>query len=68
MLSPIVMVVLNLTLNHPATRWANIILAIFWIIFNLSALSGYPRYNKFLLIVSIVFNLMTIWYAWKWVA
>ena len=54
MLSPIVMVVLNLTLNHPTTRWANIILAIFWIIFNLSALSGYPRYNKFLLIVTRV--------------
>ena len=67
MLSPIVMIVLNLTLNHRAIRWANIIVAIFWIIFNLSALSGYPGYNKFLLIVSIVFNVMTVWYAWKWV-
>ena len=67
MLSPIVMIVLNLTLNHRAIRWANIIVAIFWIIFNLSSLSGYPGYNKFLLIVSIVFNGMTIWYAWKWV-
>jgi hypothetical protein len=67
MLSPIVMIVLNLTLNHRAIRWANIIVAIFWIIFNLSSLSGYPAYNKFLLIVSIVFNVMTVWYAWKWV-
>jgi len=42
MLGPIVMIVLNLTLNHRAIRWANIIVAIFWIIFNLSLLSGYP--------------------------
>jgi hypothetical protein len=67
MLSPIVMIVLNLTLNHPALRWANIIVAIFWILFNLSSLSGYPGFNKFLLMVSIVFNGLTIWYAWKWV-
>ena len=67
MLSPIVMIVLNLTLNHLVIRWANIIVAVFWIVFNLSALSGYPGYNKFLLIVSIVFNVMTVWYAWNWV-
>ena len=67
MLSPIVMLVLNLTFNHRAIRWANIIVAVFWIVFNLSALSGYPPYNKFLLMVSIVFNAMTVWYAWKWV-
>ena len=67
MLSPIVMIVLNVTLNHCAIRWANIIVALFWIIFNLSAFPGYPGYNKYLLIVSIVFNVMTIRYAWKWV-
>jgi hypothetical protein len=67
MMSPIVMIVLNLTLNHSAVRWANIIVAVFWIVFNVSSLSGYPGYNKFLLAVSIVFNLLTVWYAWKWV-
>ena len=66
MLVPIVMLVLNLILKYPAIRWVNIVVAIFWIIFNLSSLSGYPVYNKFLLIVSIVFNIITIWYAWKW--
>ena len=68
MLIPILMVVLSLTLGYRAGRWANIIVAIFWILFNLSALSGYPPYNKFLLLVSVGFNIMTIWYAWKWVA
>lgn len=67
MMSPIVMIVLNLTLNHRAICWINIIVAGFWILFNLSSLSGYPPYNKFLLSVSIVFNILTVWYAWKWV-
>ena len=68
MLIPILMVVLSLTLKYPAIRWANIIAAAFWIIFNLVSLSGYPPYEKFLLIVSMGFNALTILYAWKWVA
>jgi len=68
MFIPIVMVVLSLTLQYPAIRWVSIIVAIFWVVFNLFALSGYPAYEKFLIIVSFVFNAMVIWYAWKWVA
>jgi len=67
MLIPIVMAVLSLTLNYPLNRWANIIAAIFWIGFNLLSLSGYPTYEKVLLIVSMGFNVLTIWYAWNWV-
>jgi len=68
MLIPIVMVVLSLTLKYPVIRWANIIVAIFWVVFNLLSLSGYPAYNKFLIIVSFVFNAIVIWYAWQWMA
>ena len=53
MLSPIVMVVLTLTLKYPAIRWVNIIVAIFWIVFNLASWSTYPAFNKFLLGVSL---------------
>ena len=67
MLIPIVMVVLSLTLPYPTIRWVSIVAAIFWVVFNLFALSGYPAYEKFLIIVSFVFNGMIIWYAWKWV-
>ena len=68
MLIPILMAVLNLTLPHPAIRWLNIIVAAFWFIFNLVGLPTYPGYyDMFLLAVSMVFNLITIWYAWKWV-
>ena len=67
MLIPIVMVVLTLTLKYPAIRWANIIVALFWIVFSLISLPGYPAYEKFLIIVSMGFNVLTVWYAWKWV-
>ncbi len=67
MLIPIVMAVLSLILNYPLNRWANIIAAIFWIGFNLLSLSGYPTYEKVLLIASMGFNALTVWYAWNWV-
>ena len=71
MLIPIVMVVLTLTLKYPAIRWANIIAAIFFVVFNLFGLAGrgYPgAYDNFLIIVSFAFNALTVWYAWNWVA
>jgi hypothetical protein len=67
MLIPIVMLVLSLTLPYPAIRWATIIAAIFLFIFNLIGLPTYPSaYDKFLIFVSLIFNGITIWYAWKW--
>jgi hypothetical protein len=68
MLIPILMVVLSLTLSHPASRWANILVAAFFFLFNLLGLPTYHgTYDKFLIAVGLVFNLLTIWYAWKWV-
>lgn len=67
MLLPIVMVVLNLILPYPAIRWVNIILAIFFVLFNLVGLPYPGIYDNFLLVVSFVFNALTVWYAWKWV-
>jgi hypothetical protein len=65
---PVVMVFLSLTLPHKANRWANIIVAIFFFIFNLIGLPTYPSaYDKFLIIVGLVFNVLTVWHVWKWV-
>ena len=64
---PIVMIVLSLTLNQPLNRRVNIIVAVFWVIFNLISIQGYPAYNKLLIAISMGFNLLTIWHAWKWV-
>ena len=68
MLVPILMVVLTLTLTYPAVRWANIIIAILVVVFNLLGLPYKGAYDNFLIIVSFVFNALTVWYAWKWVA
>jgi Family of unknown function (DUF6326) len=67
MVIPVVMVFLSLTLQYPVNRWANIIVAIFFFVFNLIGLPIYPSaYDKFLIIVGLVFNALTVWYAWQW--
>ncbi len=67
MVIPIVMVVLSLILNQPVNRWANIIVAVFFFLFNLVGLPTYPSaYDKFLIVVGLAFNVLTVWYAWKW--
>jgi hypothetical protein len=68
MLIPIVMVVLTLTLRYPAIRWVSIVVAIVLFVFNLVGLPTYPSaYDKFLIIVGLGINALTVWYAWKWV-
>ena len=68
MVVPILMVVLSLVLPQPINRWVNIIVAGIWFLFNLIGLPSYEgHYDKFLLAVSMAFNLTTIWYAWKWI-
>jgi hypothetical protein len=67
MLVPILMVVLTLIIPYPAIRWVNIIAAIIVILFNLVGLPYKGAYDNFLIIVSFVFNGLTIWYAWRWV-
>jgi hypothetical protein len=67
MLIPILMVFLSLILPQPINRWANIIVAVGFFLFNLVGLPTYPSmYDKFLLAVSLVFNVVTVWYAWNW--
>ena len=68
MLMPILMVFFTLVLPQSVSRWANIIVAVFFFLFNLVGLPTYPSlYDKFMLAVSLVFNVVTIWYAWKWI-
>jgi hypothetical protein len=66
-LTPIVMLVLTLTVKYPAIRWANIVVAIFLVVLNLFGLPYKGAYDNFLIVVSFVFNALTVWYAWKWV-
>ncbi|MBI9045219.1 MAG: hypothetical protein JEZ06_12085 [Anaerolineaceae bacterium] len=68
MVTPILMIVFSLILPQNISRWANIIVASFWFIFNLAGLPTYQgHYDKFLLAVSMVLNIVTVWVAWRWV-
>jgi hypothetical protein len=65
---PIAMVVLSLTLDRPVNRWANIIVAVVFFVVNVIGLPTYPSaFDKFLNVVGLAFNLLTVWYAWRWV-
>ena len=68
MLIPIVMVVLTLTIKYPAIRWVNIVVPILLIVFNLAGLPYKGAYDNFLIVVSLGFKALIVWYAWKWVA
>ncbi|MBM3122338.1 MAG: hypothetical protein FJZ97_09160 [Chloroflexi bacterium] len=67
MLVPIILVVLTLTLPYPAVRTVNLIAALLLIVFNAIGLPYKGAYDNFLIGVSFLFNLLTVWYAWKWV-
>ena len=68
MLIPIVMIILSLTVAYPLIRWLTIAAAVALFLFNLVGLSTYPGlYDKFLIVVGLLFNVLTVWYAWKWV-
>lgn len=68
MLIPISMVFFSLVLPQDINRWANIIVAVVFFLFVSIDIRSYPSaYDKFLLAVSLVFNVVTIAYAWNWV-
>jgi hypothetical protein len=67
MLTPIVMVVLTLVWPNPIIGWLTIICGVFLLLFNLVGLRSYKSYyDRFLIIVGFVFNIVTIWYAANW--
>jgi hypothetical protein len=69
MLIPILMILFTLVLPYDVNRWVNIIVPIFFFAFNLFGLPTYPSlYDKFLIVFGLIFNVLTVWYAWNWTA
>lgn len=67
MLVPILMILLSLALPHELNRLFNIIVSVILFGFNLFGLPTYPSlYDKFLIVVGLIFNVITIVYAWNW--
>ena len=67
MLIPIVMLVLTLMVPYPAIRWTGIIASGVLFLFNAVSVHTYPGlYDRFLIIVGLVFNILIIWLSWRW--
>jgi uncharacterized membrane protein HdeD (DUF308 family) len=69
MVTTIFMVILSLTLKDKANRWANIIVGILWVGYDLMFLSSSlasPAYEIVLGIVYLLFSALIVWHAWKW--
>ncbi len=63
----IFMVYLSLALSQPVSRWTNIIIAGLFFVMNISSIHTYPSmYDRYLLGVGLIFNVLTIWTAWNW--
>lgn len=67
MVLPILMILVSLLVMAPAARWANVIVAAFFFVFNLVGLPTYASYyDQFLIVVSLAINVLIIWFAWNW--
>jgi hypothetical protein len=67
MMIPIFIVFLSLELPYKTNRWANIIVAIFFIVLDgMGFIILRPAYENILGIGYVVFCALIVWYAWKW--
>lgn len=68
MVVPILMILVTIMADYSINRWANIIVAAFFFLMNIVSIHTYPGYfDRFLLAISLGFNVLSIWYAWHWV-
>jgi len=67
---PIFMSFLSLTLKDKANRWANLIIGVFFVVWELVFLIFVylqdAAYEIFWGIAYLVFAALVVWYAWKW--
>lgn len=66
MLIPILMIPANLSLPMPFVKWLNLVVVPLVFIFNVIALPYKGHYDNFLIVVSLIFNVAVMIYAWKW--
>ena len=66
MLIPIMMIILSLVLPYDVIRILTILAAVFLILFNLAGLPYKSLFDNFLIIVSIGFNIVIVYYVWIW--
>ena len=67
---PILMTFLSLTLRYPTVRWTNLIIGVFFVLFELYFMFTFyihdPAYEIFWGIAYLLFALLVVWFAWQW--
>lgn len=69
---PIFMTFLTLVLKYPANRWANLVLGLFFAVFDLVFLGlvlfqwHSAGYEIVWSIAYLVYTTLVVWYAWRW--
>ena len=67
MLVPIAMILVSVMFVGQPARWAHVIAGVGLFVFNLAGVRGYPgAYDRFLITVGLVLNVLTAWSAWNW--
>lgn len=67
MMLPILMVFLSLQLDYKLNRWLNIIIALFFIVFDgMGFIVPRPLYENVFGIGYVLFSALIVWFAWKW--
>ena len=67
MMLPILMVFLSVQLDYKLNRWLNIIVALFFIVFDgMGFIVPRPLYENVFGIGYILFCALIVWFAWKW--
>lgn len=65
---PIIMIPFTLMVPHAINRWANILVGGFALVSMLGDMRNYPStYDRYLFVLSMVFNVITIVVALNWV-
>ena len=67
---PILMTFLSLTLRYPTVRWTNLIIGVFFVLFELYFMFTFyihdPAYEIFWGLAYLLFALLVVWYPWQW--
>ena len=67
MMLPILMVFLSVQLDYKLNRWLNIIVALFFIVFDgMGFIVPRPLYENVFGIGYVLFCALIVWFAWKW--
>jgi len=66
MVVPIIMGLLNISIEKPFMRWVNIVVSLILLVVNIFGIKTYSGlYDRILIGAGLLINLLIVWFAWK---